>query len=112
MPATTGLAAFLASAGVGKEEWTKGEGSTWLLQECADPVILETRGLRRVPRLQAEAYPEALGPSQDKGLAKAMDNLTCRIGVMGGSLLNHLQRPRNTRSMGEGRRQRQFQAEQ
>lgn len=26
MPATTGLAAFLASAGVGKKEWTKGEG--------------------------------------------------------------------------------------
>lgn len=39
----------------------EGGGSAWLLQECADLMILETgRGLREVPRLQAD-YPVQLG---------------------------------------------------
>lgn len=42
------------------QEWGKrggpwGVGSAWLLQECADLMVLETgRGLRQVPRLQAD----------------------------------------------------------
>ena len=95
-----------------------GGGSTWLLLECADPVVLKTaRGLRQVPRLQAAANSAAWGPARTKGLAKAMDNLTCRVGVIVGrqSLLNHLFPPEATKHnwiVGEGRRQRQLLAEQ
>lgn len=83
-------------------------GSTWLLLECADPVILKTaRGLRQVPRLQAAANSAAWGPAKTKGLAKAMDSLTCRVGVIAGAEPAQsplfLQKPLSTtRSWGRG----------
>lgn len=96
----------------------RGGGSTWLLLECADPVILKTaRGLRQVPRLQAAANSAAWGPAKTKGLAKAMDNLTCRVGVIAGRRACSItsfppEATKHNSIMGEGRRQRQLLAEQ
>lgn len=75
-----------------------GGGSTWLLQECADPVVLKTaRGLRHVPKLQAEANPAAWGPARTKVWPRLQPNLQDRGDSGGQRLLNHLLPPEATK---------------